>query len=777
MNCDSSNENAKMSSEKSIPDLGLCSTKPAINNIRHKSVVQTTKKIKHQKQDINENCTNDGFNSISTNSSIYNILTCFHNDQNILNGKENLLSSYKLLEIAIREVTLEKISKSQSEPVLKITSILILFKDTVICKATSPFNQNLHKLLLQNQSSNFNELSIRINAQCGTFSILPFPLPRKDEQNTNLEIQFAIKDKFGKVYSGILICMISLILQGQAVQWEPTSYGYSTLKDPNDPQNSIFLLPVNNRNCNEEISFFSLNSSALGITQKFKIEKSHKKYASRPLEFAVSEQKISVLNLITMFQNKRLLDVLAVQNASRNHAGRKPVLSITILRGVEVPVREETAIVHPLVEIELGDAIQSTFPAEGSAPVWHQTLMFPVSRFSIKQYVTLRLYDQHPIWGLQWLGECKIPIECHREYEELERWIGLDPLQSPALLLGYVQASPGRSFTRIYVLMKMKQMGVSDTVDIKTMDKLSTKMQRCLAVAHKIPELNDPEEVAHLTMLLSPLSIYYEPLTPRQALNLGQVDYYGRAVLLTSLLQGLGHQAYMILGESQTRNWAAFALTVEEDINNTIIWDPETGDCFELGDSRSPLIKVLRLINHQNVWVNAHKIMSPVDLKYNPKVSTDWQPLDRNFQYSEDLAVRTVDFCNSHLKTNPDFVKEMENQLKEELSNFRKELGNPTVFNRHATLILQDFLSKNIAEANIKLNKKGLRQLYRAYYTRGFILKLRYMNLKDLSRLLFTTKVHSTRGPVEFGLACHIQNHIGSIQSIWIAIVLLKRRK
>lgn len=439
MNCESSNENAKMSSEKSISNLGLRCIYPAINNIRHKRVVQTTKKINQQKEDNNENCKNDGFNSVSINSSIYNILTYLYNDQNMLNGKENLHLSFKLLEVAIREVTLEKISQSQIEPVLRITSILILFKDTVICKATSPFNQNLHKLLLQNDSSNLNELSIRINAQGGTFSIVPFPLPRRGEHNTNSEIQFAIKDKFGKVYCGILICMISLIVQGQAVQCEPTSYVFSTLKDPNDPQNNIFFLPVNNRIFNKEISFFILNSSALGLPQTFKMEKSRKKYTSRRLEFSVSEQKISVLDLKTMFQNKRSLEVFAVQKASRNHAGRKPVLSITILRGVEVPVREETAIVQPLVEIEWGETIQSTSPAEGSAPVWHQTVMFPVSRVSNKRYVTLRLYDQHPIWGLQWLGECKIPIECHGEYEELERWIGLDPLLSPALLLGYVQ--------------------------------------------------------------------------------------------------------------------------------------------------------------------------------------------------------------------------------------------------------------------------------------------------------------------------------------------------
>ena len=437
MNDEQENENEIISSEKSIPNLHLCFIRPTINDIMHKRVVLTTE-FHQKKEDINDEWKNDGFNSISKNSSIYNIQTYFYNDLKILNNEENL-KSCKLLEIAIRDVKLHNINQSHSESELRISSISILFKNTVICKMTMPFKQKLHKLLLQNQSSNFNDLSIRVNAQCGTFSILPLPLLKRGEQNTNLHIQFAIKNKFGKVYCGILICTISLIIQGQSKQREPTSYISSKLNDPNDPKNSIFFLQPNNIIYNKETTSLVLDHSALQLPERLQVQNARKNYESRPIEVSVSEHKVSIVDLRNVFQNKRSLEATASQKISRNYAGRKPVLSITILRGVEVPIREESAIVQPLVEIEWGDTIQSTTSAEGSAPVWHQTLQFPVLRVSDKQFVKLRLYDQHPIWGLQWLGECKIPIECHGEYEELERWIGLDPLQSPALLLGYVQ--------------------------------------------------------------------------------------------------------------------------------------------------------------------------------------------------------------------------------------------------------------------------------------------------------------------------------------------------
>lgn len=165
--------------------------------------------------------------------------------------------------------------------------------------------------------------------------------------------------------------------------------------------------------------------------------------------------------------------------------------------------------------------------------------------------VKLRLFDQHPVWGLQWLGEARIPIECHRNYQQLERWIGLSPLYSPSLLFGYVQASPGYSYTRIYVLMKMEQMVAINPVDSSSIDSLSKAIQRCLVVPYKIAEIESPDDAASLVMLLASLPAHYGPLTPRQALNLNKVDHYGRSALLAALLQGLGLQSYVLLGNTK----------------------------------------------------------------------------------------------------------------------------------------------------------------------------------------------------------------------------------
>ena len=55
-----------------------------------------------------------------------------------------------------------------------------------------------------------------------------------------------------------------------------------------------------------------------------------------------------------------------------------------------------------------------------------------------------------------------------------------------------------------------------------------------------------------------------------------------------------------VLGSSQTRKWASFTLTVNDNGVATL-WDAENGDHYELEDNRCALISVSRLINSQNV--------------------------------------------------------------------------------------------------------------------------------------------------------------------------------
>lgn len=55
-----------------------------------------------------------------------------------------------------------------------------------------------------------------------------------------------------------------------------------------------------------------------------------------------------------------------------------------------------------------------------------------------------------------------------------------------------------------------------------------------------------------------------------------------------------------ITGSSQTSKWSAFVLSFNES-EQPILWDPEIGEWYNLDDSRCPLMKVSRLINHENV--------------------------------------------------------------------------------------------------------------------------------------------------------------------------------
>jgi len=211
-------------------------------------------------------------------------------------------------------------------------------------------------------------------------------------------------------------------------------------------------------------------------------------------------------------------------------------------------VREESALVSPLVEVQWGDVVHVTSVADGPAPVWQQTMQFELPKQNGEHYVKFRLYDQHPVWGQQWLGEARIPLERHRNYQELERWVTLSPLLSPVLSFGYVQASPGQSYTRIYVLMKLEQPGNTNSVQASTTDTLLKGIQRCLTAPYKVIGVETVDEAARLVMFLSSLPIHYGPVTPRQALNVNKVDHYGRAALLTALLQGFGLESYVLLG-------------------------------------------------------------------------------------------------------------------------------------------------------------------------------------------------------------------------------------
>lgn len=529
-------------------DLSLCYAYPVINNDQQiNSVIVKNGKSPRQKVD-KTSLIEDGLYTSDSPFTRNVTKPYLLNNTSMLNHEIVPKFSGKLVEIAIRCVNIGS-KNNQSDSNVEIISVSLLFRKKVICKTNKPFNRKLHKLLLRN--SECNNLSIQVSLKDGQSTILPLPLPKHSVKNNNIEIEFAIADSSGRIHSGIVMCTISLILHGQSQEETSTMYLQRLSNDPNDPQNGLSLHRPRKKVCNKEIKYFLLEDPALHFEniEENVVVKKKERQLPKPPDIAVIEQPVlSLLDISfrNLLQARRPLRPSSSTN--RHHTIGKALLSVTILRGVEIPIREESALVQPLLEVEWGSIMHTTPIADGPAPIWHQTMHFELPRKSGEHNIKLRLYDQHPVWGQQWLGEARIPLEHHRNYQELERWVALSPLYSPTMLFGYVQASPGYSHTRIYTLIKLEVPGNAKLEEDSTINTLLKNIQRCLLSPHKVTDIQSPEEAARLTMLLPEVPNHYGPLTPRQALNANKVDHYGRAILLASLLESFGSQTYVLLG-------------------------------------------------------------------------------------------------------------------------------------------------------------------------------------------------------------------------------------
>ncbi|KAL6257178.1 hypothetical protein P5V15_012108 [Pogonomyrmex californicus] len=770
---------------KTEQDLGLCYAYPVIDDVRDTSGVLTRSKGTSRVSHGRNSSVEDGL-YVSENPFTSKLVKPYKFDDVrplYYEPRSRQQSHGKLVEIAVRDARvhppLGENPSGSARP--EIVSVSVLFKGKPVCRTNSPFNRKLYKLFLRN--SEYHNLAIRVHARHGESNVLPLPLPQRSVRDRKMDVDFAIGDGSGGMHSGTVVCTVSLSTYGDdPPDDESGACLYRPSNDPNDPQNSLFLSrPRRRATGKRDVKYFLLADPALVLDHADQtgaaIRRTSPRESKPPPDIVVTEQPafslldVSIKNL---FRASRPLRPSS--STRRHHTVGKTILAITVLRGVEVPVREESALVSPLLEVEWGNVVRTTATAEGPAPVWQQAMHFELPRQNGEHRVKFRLYDQHPVWGQQWLGEATVPLEGHRNYQELERWIALSPLFSPVLSFGYVQSSPGRSHTRIYVLMKMEQPGSASSPEANAIDTLLKGIQRCLATPYKVPGVETPDDAARLAMLLPSLPMHYGPVTPRQALNVNKVDHYGRAALLATLLRGLGLQPYVLLGSSQISRWTAYVLSIEE--NDVVLWDPEIGDHYQLSDSRCSLMKVSRLVNQSGIWENLQKSILPHNLRYNVAISKDWRPLAPVATSASNRSVQTLELTvtTEEDAREKEGASEVEQHLRDRLSGWRSALGLTTIFNRHAASVLRSFVSEIPRDVTRQIDKRDLKQLYRAYHTHGFLLNLRQTALDELAKQIAATKIHNVTGPVEFALVCHVKRYIGKTSSMWLALAILRSR-
>jgi hypothetical protein len=168
----------------------------------------------------------------------------------------------KVLDIAIREVNILS-NQNGNKAIPKITSVALLFKNKVICKTYQPFNRKLHKLFIRNLSDS-NNLALKVETHNGLHSTLPLPLPEHCVKNKKVDIDFAIDNNKGIIYSGKMVCTVSLNITGSNPKTEAATYLYSALtNDPNDPRNSFSLIQPKKDNYHKQVRYFLLQDPAL----------------------------------------------------------------------------------------------------------------------------------------------------------------------------------------------------------------------------------------------------------------------------------------------------------------------------------------------------------------------------------------------------------------------------------------------------------------------------------------------------------------------------------
>lgn len=181
-------------------------------------------------------------------------------------------------------------------------------------------------------------------------------------------------------------------------------------------------------------------------------------------------------------------------------------------------------------------------------------------------------------------------------------------------------------------------------------------------------------------------------------------------------------------------------------------------------------------------WENLHKSVLPHNLRYNVTNGKDWRPLAPVAAVSG-RSVQTLELAVSAEREQEDARREtegaalLEQRLRDKLSGWRAALGLTTVFNRHAVAVLRGFVSDIPRDASRhRLDKRDLKQLYRAYHTHGFLVNLRETTDDELAGLVAATKIHCVTGPVEFALVCRVQRYVGRTCSVWLALAVLRSR-
>ncbi|XP_051883707.1 protein CC2D2B-like [Pristis pectinata] len=264
-------------------------------------------------------------------------------------------------------------------------------------------------------------------------------------------------------------------------------------------------------------------------------------------------------------------------------------------------------------------------------------------------------------------------------------------------------------------------------------------------------------------------------LTSQQFLNLTLGGKEDHAVLLCNYFLYMKINAFVLLGTSVLEGATAYVLTQEK--MNTMIWNPETGECYEQFNAFCPLQSADCLINKENIWFNIQKNSIPMSISFDITKENNWRPFFRSSQHRALSSVQPQELI--YYSTERSLVVKLQNRIEWALKNKIMEwrAQRPTRWNRYCTGVFQNFLpllEQNLGRSVSEEQSAGLESLLKEYKVSGFPIQMCYSKLETILDKVYSTGIHKTDIPnVEFAVAVYIYPYPNNVLSVWIYIASL----
>ncbi|GLH06303.1 Coiled-coil and C2 domain-containing protein 2A [Gryllus bimaculatus] len=272
-------------------------------------------------------------------------------------------------------------------------------------------------------------------------------------------------------------------------------------------------------------------------------------------------------------------------------------------------------------------------------------------------------------------------------------------------------------------------------------------------------------------------------LSSDQVLRLLSGDSEDHAVLLCCYLLYMRRRAWVLLGTGIPHGPTAYVLEHRGE-GEYCLWDPASGQFFDVHSSFCPLRKVFCLINDENIWANVQNVELPQHTKFDVNKRSDWWPAFGRGIGSPTTSIQpqVLEYNNTSPAAVQFLQDKIEKHLRDSLVKWRRTAR--TYWNRYCVAILRKLLPA-LERETWKLDSAGqvdhiheLQHILGSHKMCGFPINMPYTNMAALTESVRSTGVYYIESPeVEFALAVYIHPYPNNVLSVWIYVASLMRRR